>query len=151
MNWDEETLQQKLKDNPDLKIATHVDTRLCVVNESPIKKRSKYNVSAREDRTYNGITYHSKKEKDYYVNVLEPKLKSGELTIVLRQVTFYIGNDPVTKYVADFYTMRLWANYYWDIEVIEVKPKSEKAWGPGAKRKLKLFKSKYPHLRLVIV
>jgi len=118
-------------------------------------KRDKYNRATPADRTYNGITYGSKKEM-LHAQELDLRVQAGEIDFWIRQVPFIIGNDPVTKYVADFMTFRQIIIYesdqrYWDIEVHEVKPKSEKAWAPGAKRKIKLFRAKYPNLPLRIV
>jgi len=131
---------------------------------------NKYHVAAKADRTYRGTVYDSKKEMQT-AQELDLLVKAGELTFWLRQVPFVIGFDPLTIYRADFVTFKGWTQIVsqleaaafpapltitetsatFEVTVIEVKPKSEKAWAPGAKRKLKLFRAKYPNLELKIV
>ena len=119
------------------------------------EKPNKYHVSPAADRTYNGILYDSKKEMRYYVEVLEPLLKAGELDYVLYHVRFPVGNDPVTIYEADYVTLKDWTDHdtgadrlaAWQIEVIEVKG----CWTATARKKIKLFRQKYPLLKLVII
>jgi hypothetical protein len=114
------------------------------------KKGNKYHVSPREDRTYNGIVYDSKKEM-LFAQELDLRVRAGEITFWLRQVPFVVGYDPLTVYKADFVTFSTpGLGHYW-VTVIEVKPKDKKAWAKGAARKLKLFRKKFPHLKLEIV
>jgi hypothetical protein len=154
LRWTEEDLQNKLKENIDLKIHTEKPIGNAVVNVQPSIRRNKYNVSAKEDRTYNGVVYASKKEMTYYINKLEPKLQTGELDYVLRQVTFPLGAD--INYRADFLTLKkdtiLDAETdkevdYWLIHVYEVKG----MWTDVAKLKRKLFKDQYPKITLEII
>ena len=128
---------------------------IATAQEQGTKRRSKYNVSAAADRTYNGILYDSKKEMRYYVEVLEPLLKAGELDYVLYHVRFPVGNDPVTIYEADFVTLNACALSRdlpallgtWEIEVIEVKGMHT----VSGDRKIKLFRKKYPKLKFTLI
>ena len=169
MNWTPEELEEKLNANPDLRLAL---TSRTVVTGAVAQKEatfppnpitlsgkekqglkngaSKYHVAPKEDRTYNGIVYHSKAEMTYYRDVLEPQLLAGELTHVLRQVPFVVGNDPLTVYVADFVTLEhftVLAVDGWQIRVIEKKGMMK----PEDTRKLNLFRKKYPNIRLEVV
>jgi hypothetical protein len=111
---------------------------------------NKYHVSPKTDRTYNGIVYDSKKEM-LFAQELDLRVRAGEITFWLRQVPFVVGYDPLTVYKADFVTFSTpGLGHYW-VTVIEVKPKDKKAWAKGAARKLKLFRKKFPHLKLEIV
>jgi len=160
MNWDEEELQQKLKDNPDLKIGgipfnSDLTTMKPAKELMKLTKVHKYNVSAKEDRTYKGITYDSKKEM-LYAQELDNRIIAGEIDFWIRQVPFIVGNDPVTTYKADFmtYTLDVMVDAetgkevnYWIVAVIEVKG----TWTAEAKRKVKLFRKRYPNLTLEVV
>ena len=129
-------------------------------NVEAMKKENKYHVSAREDRTYNGITYDSKKEADY-AEELDFAVYAGRISFWLRQVPFILGYDPLTVYKADFMTFEREEPLPfqekpslldgWIVKVIEIKPKSERAWAPGAKRKLNLFRKKYPDFPLEVL
>lgn len=65
------------------------------------RKRSKYGVDITEkgkrERTYKGIQYDSKSEMQFYQEFLEPKIKSGEIIKVERQVT-YVLQDGLTNF-----------------------------------------------------
>ena len=112
------------------------------------EKTNKYHVSAAADRIYNGILYDSKKEMNYYVEVLEPLLKAGELDYVLYHVRFPVGNDPVTIYEADYVTLKFHISLPgWRIEVIEVKGMHT----VSGDRKIKLFRIKYPKLKFTLI
>jgi hypothetical protein len=88
--------------------ATTIDT-------GATKRRSKYNVSPPEERTYNGIIYHSKKEMHKAME-LDLMKQAGLIDHWERQVAYDLpGGD---KYMADFVT-------YKRIEVIEVKPSTQ--------------------------
>jgi hypothetical protein len=117
-----------------------------------VGKQNKYHVAPKVERTYNGIVYHSKKEVQK-AQELDLMVKAGDIDFWLRQVPFVIGYDPLTVYVADFVTFKLYRYDHdnWDIAVLEVKPASEKAWAPGAKRKLKQFRQKYPNLKIEVI
>lgn len=67
-----------------------------------------------EKTTVDGITFHSKKEADYYVGLTWAK-KSGELLFFLRQVPFYLSGG--VRYVCDF--MEVWKNG--DLRFVDVK------------------------------
>ena len=120
-------------------------------------KQNKYHVSSAPDRTYKGVVYDSKREMLYYINVLEPRLLSGELDYVLRQVPFELGAG--VKYVADFVTFELNGLGMWVVTVIEVKmwrkATAKHAAGffftPDAKIKINLFKNLYPAIKLEVV
>jgi hypothetical protein len=150
-NWTEEELQEAMKRNADLKIAENVNRLsqslpLIRLDAKPFMKRNKYNVSAREDRTYNGVVYASKKEMKYYIDTLEPQLKTKEIDYVLRQVPFDLGAN--ITYRADFVTLTKYTKeYHWNFVVYEVKGMETPEW----KLKHKLFKDKYPLITLKII
>ena len=110
-------------------------------------KQNKYHVSPVEDRTHHGIVFGSKKEAAKAAE-LDLCIQAGKIDFYLRQVPFIVGYDPLTKYVADFVTFaHLFDDYkrlVWIIEVIETKG----MYAPGAKRKLALFRKKFPNLTL---
>ncbi len=137
-----------------MRVNPEIFSQPAVVNIQPTKRGNKYHVSSSVDRTYNGITYDSRKEMQTAIN-LDLKVKAREIDFWLRQVPFIIGNDPLTVYRADFMTFFVPFNTpglgHYCVTVIEVKPKSEKAWAPGAKRKLNLFRKKFPNLKLEVV
>ena len=136
---------------------------LLVRGEKP--KQNKYHVSSAPDRTYKGVVYDSKREMLYYINELEPKLKSGELTYVIPHVCFPLGAG--VKYECDFLTMKDRTDHEtgadrlaaWEVEVIEVKMWRKATakhpagffFTPDAKIKMKLFREQYKTLRLEVV
>ena len=127
-----------------------IQTHMALVQ--PSKRQSKYNVSPALERTYNGILYDSKKEMKYYIQVLEPLLKAGELDYVLYHVPFIVGNDPITKYEADFVTLAYGGCSYtspidWAIQVIEIKGYHT----ASGDRKIKLFRKKFPKIEIKII
>jgi hypothetical protein len=148
-NWTEEELQEALK-NPDLKIAENVNRLrqslpLIRLDAKPFMKRNKYNVSPKEDRTYNGVVYASKKEAKFACT-LNMMLHAGEVDYVLRQVPFDLGAN--ITYRADFVTLTKYAkDYHWNFVVYEVKGMETPEW----KLKHKLFKDKYPSIKLEII
>lgn len=109
--------------------------------------RTKFNVDKdTEKRTYNGITFDSRIEMNYYRDVLCPKMESGEVTNVELQKKYelqpgFLRNDktvrPIT-YVADFYVE--FADGH--TEVIDTKGCPDNV----AKIKRKLFWRVYPDI-----
>ncbi|MFA5377231.1 MAG: DUF1064 domain-containing protein [Dehalococcoidia bacterium] len=145
MKWTSDELEQVLKDNPDL----HADGEAprCFEQVSPAgKNANKYHAQRTE---HAGIVYHSKKEAAKAAE-LDLMVQAGEIDFYLRQVPFVVGTDPLTTYRADFVTFKTYTNAFdagkWTIEVIETKG----YYAPGAKKKLKLFKQKFPALKLVV-
>ena len=108
-------------------------------------KQNKYHVAPVPDRTYHGIVFGSKKEAAKAAE-LDLCVQAGEIDFYLRQVPFIVGYDPLTKYVADFVTFKFYYTEGWAIKVIETKG----MYAPGAKRKIKLFREKFPNLELEI-
>ena len=137
--------------------------QLLVRGEKP--KQNKYHVAAREDRTYRGVVYDSKREMLYYINTLEPQLLSGELDYVLPHVCFPLGAG--VKYECDFLTLKDRTDHEngadrlaaWELTVIEVKMWRKATakhpasffFTPDAKIKMKLFREQYKQLKLEIV
>jgi hypothetical protein len=111
-------------------------------------KQNKYHVAPVPDRTYRGIVFSSKKEAAKCAE-MDLCVQAGEIDFYLRQVPFIVGYDPLTKYVADFVTFKFVKDvfpYVWRIKVIETKG----TYAPGAKRKLKLFREKYPNVTIEV-
>lgn len=112
---------------------------------------SKYHVSAREDRTYDGIVFDSKAEMEYYRDVVLPLAAAGEIVQYELQKSFVLqpgfrhDGKAVREitYVCDFYLV------YKDghSEVIDVKGMAT----PEAKLKRKMFLYKYPEENLLWV
>ncbi len=63
------------------------------------KKRHKYNVSAKADRTCDGITFDSKKEMQRY-QALKLARANGLLKYFLRQIPLHLPGN--VRYVCDF-------------------------------------------------
>jgi len=146
MNQDK--LNQLLKDNPDLSVEGGFPFQQASGSTGPA---SKYRAQRTE---HNGITYHSKKEAAKAAE-LDLMVAAGEIGFYLRQVPFDLGGAPRITYRADFVTFKqagrdevgaIPLRQVWTIEVIEVKG----MWTGEAKMKLKLFKEKYPALKLVV-
>ena len=78
----------------------------------------KYHIAAPEDRTYNGIVYHSKAEART-AWTLDRQLQQGQITGWERQVRFplVVNDQDVGYYTADFVVTHLDATR----ELIEVK------------------------------
>jgi hypothetical protein len=121
-------------------------------------KQNKYHVAAREDRTYKGVIYDSKREMMYYRDTLEPQLLSGELDYVLPHVCFPLGGG--VKYECDFMTLNKHDGLgMWWVVVYEVKMWRKATakhpagfwFTPDAKIKMKLFREQYKELKLEIV
>jgi hypothetical protein len=113
-------------------------------------RKSKYNSIP---TLYNGVRYHSKKEAAKAAE-LDLRVKAGEIDYVLRQVPFDLGASIIYK--ADFMTFTKFTLQYpskfgwkdlWKITVYEVKGMETPAW----KLKHKLFKEKYPLIRLELI
>lgn len=112
---------------------------------------SKYHVSAREDRTYDGIVFDSKAEMEYYREVVLPLAAAGEIVQYALQKSFVLQPGfrhdgkavRAIIYVCDFYLI------YKDghSEVIDVKGMAT----PEAKLKRKMFLYKYPEENLLWV
>ena len=112
---------------------------------------SKYHVSAREDRTYDGIVFDSKAEMEYYREVVLPLAAAGGIVQYELQKSFVLQPGfrhdgkavRAITYVCDFYLI------YKDgrSEVIDVKGMAT----PEAKLKRKMFLYKYPEENLLWV
>lgn len=112
------------------------------------RKRSKYGVDQTKEgikkRTYNGVRYDSLAELQFLWEVIEPKVKSGEIIKWERQVKFELQEGFTYKgkkvlpinYIADY--VIYWANR--KRTIIDVKGKIDAT----AKLKKKLFAYKYP-------
>lgn len=112
------------------------------------KSRSKHNVDmskkGKQNRTYKGVLYDSEMEMDYFIEVVEPSLISGEIAHCEHQPRYELqpafrhNGKAIRKieYVADF------AVAYEDgrKEIIEVKGLADAT----AKLKRKMFQHKYP-------
>lgn len=133
-NWSEEELAEKLQNNPDLQRANSKPPETAhkppAVEKPKLKgKVNKYHVAPKEDRTYNGVVYASKKEATF---AYELDLKKGAKIIDfwIRQVPFPLPGG--STYRLDFMTFRLMEKtqrwffdpyVVWEIEFYEVKGK----------------------------
>jgi hypothetical protein len=155
MSITQEDLDEMLERNPDLKrvqadsvVAWQAIPIDVVAQIQGSKRKNKYNVSAKEDRTYGGITYSSKKECKFAMD-LDILVRSGSIDFWLRQVPFYLGGNPPITYRADFVTFARVATHpkLLLVTVYEVKGMETPEW----KLKHKLFKAKYPNLTQEII
>lgn len=67
------------------------------------RRVNKYGVAPRDERTYNGVVYHSKKEALFAAD-LEMRKKAGDIDFWLRQVPFRLPGKTV--YRLDFMTFK---------------------------------------------
>ena len=110
---------------------------------------------------YNGVTYDSKAEARK-AQELDLQVKAGEIDFWIRQVPFPLSDGEI--YRADFVTFhqaqtrgssRTWDSLFsackrctlFSVTVIEVKG----FMTPDARRKLKIFKKRYPNLSIEVV
>ncbi len=107
-NWTEEELKAKLDENPYLMIsqarevigkayALRIDDKIMHPEES--EKPHKYHVADKEKRTYNGHTFHSRKEMLHAIDN-DTKIRAGILSFYLIQVPFRLPGE--ITYRADF-------------------------------------------------
>lgn len=131
MRWSEEDYQDFLK-----KQGQAVET------EKP-KKKAKYN---NKKTKVDGLYFDSKKEADYYTN-LALLLRAEEIKGFCRQPEFILerGNtaERAITYKADFIVF----NIDGSTEIVDVKGYESQQW----KRTFKLFRLKYPELKLKVV
>jgi hypothetical protein len=152
MSITQEELDEMLERNPDLKrvqadsvVAWQAIPIDIVAQIQGSKRKNKYNVSAKEDRTYSGVVYASKKEAKF-AGKLALMRQNGEIDYILRQVPFELGVG--ITYRADFVTLTKYTKeYHWNVVVYEVKGMETPEW----KLKHKLFTTKYPNLSLEII
>ena len=100
---------------------------------------------------YGGVIYQSKHEAKA-ARDLDLQVKAGEIDFYLRQVPFSLGGIPEVRYKADFMTFKVDTKIHldtglWRVVVIEAKG----MWTAEAKLKLKLFRAKYPSLKIEVV
>lgn len=115
-----------------------------------MNSRSKYNVDnsrlGKLKRTYDGILFDSQLECRFYTEYLLPKLKSGTITNIARQVRYELLPSFVYKnkkqraieYVSDFDVLYSDGRFV----VIDVKGMIK----PVDRLKSKLFKHRYPDI-----
>jgi hypothetical protein len=99
-------------------------------------------VSAKEDRTYQGITFASKREMGEYIK-LQALERSGIISELRRQVAFpiMVNGTVVCKYIADFTCLDRAGR----LQVYDAKGYATEMF----KLKRKLFHAVYEDLRLV--
>lgn len=111
-------------------------------------KRHKYNIDTskkgKQNRTYKSVVYDSKTEMEYFIQVIEPLMKSGEIKHCERQVRFEL--QPTFKHEGK--TIRR-VDYNSDFvvtfkdgrkEIIEIKGLADQT----SKLKRKMFHYKFP-------
>lgn len=118
MNFDEETLAAKLKENPDLKIeVARISVKDVPVWKTP--KPSKYRAKRTE---YAGVLFDSKKEAEF-AQKLDLLIKAGDIDFYLRQVSFPLPGK--SSHRIDFVTFKTKAprslGQVWAIHFLEIK------------------------------
>ncbi len=103
----------------------------------PKKKRGRYNVSDKKDRTKDGVVYDSKHEM-LYSKHLDLLIKAKEIISYERQIKYplHVGGDLICHYILDFKVV------YSDgsIQYIDCKA-SKRMTEPVYKLKKKLMKA----------
>lgn len=121
----------------------------CKVGEFMPRKRSKYGVDITEkgkkQRTYQGVQYDSVMEMQFYIEYIEPRIKSGEIISCKRQQVYVLQESYTNiygkkilaiKYKSDFDVVYKDGNKV----VYDVKGRADNT----ALLKRKLFWYKYP-------
>ena len=120
-------------------------SRLTVKNGRLVYKSSRVrNVAAKEDRQYNGVTYDSKSEARYAME-LDLRLKAGDIRGWTRQVymPLLVNGTVVCRMVIDFQIVHKDGR----VEYVEIK-----GWStPEYKLKRKLLAAVYPDLNYTVV
>jgi len=93
-------------------------------NTHHARKSNKYHVAPKNDRTYNGKVYHSKKEAQ--------RAQDNDLRIRAGDLDFYLEQVPITlpggkKYLLDFLEFKKVASAikgspFYEVHFVEVKP-----------------------------
>jgi len=96
-------------------------------------KRNKYNVSPKDRRMRDGITFDSLKEAKYY-DELKLRMKSGDVIFFLRQTPFHLPGR--VSYRCDFTVFKADGH----VEFIDVKGYDT----PASKMKRKIVEAQYP-------
>lgn len=112
-----EELERIMKANPELSIAG----QQLVVEGLKLPKQHKYHVAPKEERTFNGKVYHSKKEAEF-AQELFLRQKARNIDFWLEQVPFSLPGDTV--YRLDFMTFQhevIGEELLWEIMFVEVK------------------------------
>jgi hypothetical protein len=116
--------------------------------QKPVR-RNKYGVAPKEQRTWRGVVYDSKREMAEGQSLCQ-RLERGEIKALERQRAFVLwsglrGEIPVAKHVVDFVIEHLDGK----LECVEVKSPATKTavW----RLKHKLFLACYPHIPYRIV
>lgn len=120
------------------------------------KKRSKYGVDltdkGKKERTYQDILYDSKTEMLFYKEYLEPRISTGEIIDVKRQVPYTLqesftrlNGDKILpiKYISDFDVTYADGRFV----VYDVKGNPDNL----SKQKRKIFWRRYPKIELIFI
>lgn len=147
-NWTPETLEEKYRENPYLARANKhpvilgddIDINLAYAAKMPpqatasqpvarkAQTGNKYHVADKEDRTYNGRVYPSKKQATY-AQQLDLLVKAGRMSFYLEEVPFRLPGGTVHRldfieftnvFTGDF-TNDGKPDFNWNIEFVEVK------------------------------
>lgn len=103
------------------------------------RRKSKYNVSKPEARTFRGKVYDSKAEMTY-ATYLNDFINCGEITEVVEQPRLWLG-VPENVYVPDFLVIQKYGEpYYVDVKGVETPQfkKVKKLWAAYGRLPLKI-------------
>ena len=131
-DWTPEDIEKKKRENPDL-ARVNPDVLITILGEKKVERDgripqsapgpggNKYHVADKEDRTYNGRIYHSKKEASFAAE-LDLRVKAGEIDFYLEQVPFRLPGGIV--YCLDFMTVAeddAIVNHYYEVKGFKVR------------------------------
>ena len=130
--FSQEDIDARMKENPDFGKANRTVNPAIALIGKPEKLRklreavgikgNKYHVSPKDDRTYNGKVYHSKKEATR-AHDNDLRIRAGELDFYLEQVGITLPGGK--KYRLDFLEFRRDNQRppgYYSVHFVEVKP-----------------------------
>lgn len=98
-------------------------------------KRNKYNVAPKANRTYDGITFDSKREMRVYQRLLEDRVPGR---VILRQVPFRFSGG--VTYRADFVVLDCVSTGFYRVTVLDAKGCKTEAY----RIKRRLFEASFP-------
>ncbi len=152
--FEDSDIEAYYKAHPELRPANLLEKLTCEGQYSVPKAPAgnKYHVAPKDERTYNGVLYDSKKEATE-AQKQDLRIRANEIDFWLYHVRFPLPNGEIFE--SDLMTFKFLTEEFhlgqrvslWLIEVIEVKG----YWTREAKRKMKLFTTMYPYLKVTVV
>jgi len=113
------------------------------------RRRSKFNVAKKEDRTWRGKVYASKAEM-LYAQAIEVQIKAGEIVEVVEQPRLWLG-VPENVYVPDFLVVTTTEAFYVDVKGTETAAfkKNKRLWAKYGRLPLRIVAIKGDRFHLI--